>query len=385
MKSRSHTDHDVVVIGAGQTGLAAGHHLARHGIEFVILEAGQRVGDVWRRRYDSLLLYSPAKYDALPGLPFPLPGHAFPTGRQMGDYLEAYAAHHDLPVRTGERVVHMASAGGGGDGYEITAGDSRYRARQVIVATGPFQRPFVPEFAARLDPAIRQVHSSDYRNPGQLAHGPVLVVGVSHSGADIAHEVATAGHRTMLSGTDRGQLPFSVDSRRMRLAWPLMRFVASRVLTLGTPMGRKLAPKVRAHGGPLLRIRRTDLDHAGVRRHPARTAGVQDGRPLLADGTVVDVANVIWCTGFQPDFGWIELAVAGEDGWPQQVRGVAESAPGLYFLGLPFLHAFASMLVLGAGRDAGYVVDQIARRRAADGDPRSGRSSDEERSGARAS
>jgi putative flavoprotein involved in K+ transport len=385
MKPRPQADYDVVVIGAGQTGLAAGHHLARRGIEFVILEADQRVGDIWRRRYDSLLLYSPAKYNALPGLPFPLPGHTFPTGRQMADYLEAYAAHHDLPVRTGERVVRLAPAGGGGDGYELTAGDARYRARQVIVATGPFQRPFVPEFAAHLDPAIRQVHSSDYRNPGQLTDGPVLVVGVSHSGADIAYEVAKAGHRTILSGTDRGQLPFSVDSRRMRLAWPLMRFVASRVLTLSTPMGRKMAPKVRAHGGPLLRVRRPDLEHAGIRRYPARTAGVQDGRPLLADGTVVDVANVIWCTGFHPDFGWIELPVAGEDGWPQQYRGVAELAPGLYFLGLPFLYAFASMLVLGAGRDAGYVVDQIARRRAAEGDPRPGRSTDEERSEVRAS
>jgi putative flavoprotein involved in K+ transport len=290
----------------------------------------------------------------------------------MADYLEAHTAQHRLPVRTGERVTRLRPAGGGGDGFEITCGASRYRARDVIVATGAFQRQYVPEFAAHLDPATRQLHSSDYRNPAQLADGPVLVVGVSHSGADIAYEMAQAGHPTILSGTDRGQLPFSVDSRRMQLAWPLMRFVASRVLTLGTPMGRKMAPKVRAHGGPLLRIRRTDLDHAGVRRYPPRTAGVQDGRPLLADGTVLNVANVIWCTGFRPDFGWIELPVVGEDGWPRHYRGVAESAPGLYFLGLPFLYAFASMLVLGAGRDAGYVVDQIARRRAAEREPRPG-------------
>ena len=140
------------------------------------------------------------------------------------------------------------------------------------------------------------------------------------------------------------------------------------------PHGPEDGPKVRAHGGPLLRIRRTDLDHASVQRYPARTAGVQDGRPLLADGTVLDVANVIWCTGFRPDFGWIELPVVGEDGWPQHYRGVAASAPGLSFLGLPFLYAFASMLVLGTGRDARYVVDQLARRRAAEREPRPGRS-----------
>lgn len=360
---RSDEQHDVVVVGAGQTGLAAGYHLARRGIDFVILEADLRVGDVWRRRYDTLKLYSPAKLDALPGLPFPLPGHAFPTGRQMADYLESYAAHHRLPVRSGQRVERLSPANDG-DGYELTAGAVRYRARQVIVATGAFQRPAVPEFAAQLDPAIRQLHSADYRNPAQLADGPVLVVGVSHSGADIAYEVAGAGHETVLSGIDRGQLPFSVDSRRMRHLWPVMRFVAGRVLTLGTPIGRRMAPKVRAHGGPLLRVRRPDLERAGVRRHLARTTGVSDGRPLLADGTVLDVANVVWCTGFRPAYEWIELPVIGEDGWPVQARGVVESAPGLYVLGLPFLYAFASMLVLGAARDAEYVTDRLAARRA---------------------
>jgi putative flavoprotein involved in K+ transport len=169
---------------------------------------------------------------------------------------------------------------------------------------------------------------------------------------------------TILSGVERGQLPFSVDSRRMRLLWPVMRFVASSVLTLGTPIGRKVAPKVRAHGGPLLRVRRTDLERAGVRRYLARTTGVRDGRPLLADGTALDVANVIWCTGFRPDFSWIELPILGEDGWPLQSRGVVEVALGLYFIGLPFLYAFASMLVIGAARDAEYVTEQVADNRA---------------------
>jgi putative flavoprotein involved in K+ transport len=363
MADQSSGQHEVVIVGAGQSGLAAGYHLARRGIEFVILEADPQVGDVWRRRYDSLRLYSPAKLDALPGHPFPLPGHAFPTGSQMADYLRSYAAHHRLPVRTSVRVDRLRPSADGSDGYELLAGGSRYRARQVIVATGPFQRPFIPDFAAQLHPAVRQLHSAEYRNPAQLVDGPVLVVGVSHSGADIAYEVARAGRPTMLSGVDRGQLPFSVDSRRMRLLWPVMRFVAGTVLTLRTPVGRKLAPKVRAHGGPLLRVRRADLERAGVRRYLERTIGVENGRPRLADGTVLDVTNVIWSTGFRPDFSWIDLPVLGEDGWPVQERGVVQSAPGLYFLGLPFLYAFASMLVVGAARDAAHVADRVASQR----------------------
>jgi putative flavoprotein involved in K+ transport len=366
MNAPSSNHHEAIVIGAGQAGLAAGYHLARRGIEFVILEAGRRVGDVWRERYDSLLLYSPARYDSLPGLPFPLAGHAFPTGRQMADYLEAYANHHRLPVETGvriDRVRALNEAGGGG--YAIWAGDRRYQANQVIVATGAFQRPHVPELAGRLRPGIRQLHSADYRGPHQLADGPVLVVGLSHSGADIAHEVAEAGHRTFVSGAAHGQLPFSVDSRRARLAWPLMRFVAWNVLTLRTPIGRKMAPKVRAGGGPLLRVRRGDLTAAGVTLHEARTVDVDGrGRPVLSDGTALDVANVVWCTGFRPDYGWIELPVIGEDGWPRERRGVVDDSPGLYFLGIPFLYSFTSMLVLGAGRDAAHVVDRLAARAA---------------------
>jgi putative flavoprotein involved in K+ transport len=355
--------HEVVVIGAGQAGLAAAYHLAQRGIEFVILEASVRVGDVWRNRYDSLLLYSPARYDALPGHRFPLGRNAFPSGVQMGDYLEAYVAHHQLPVRTGVRVDSLGAASDASEGYLITAGARTYGANEPIVATGAFQRPYVPEFAAQLDPHIRQLHSADYRNPGQLADGAVLVVGLSHSGADLAHEVAQAGHHTMLSGKDHGQLPFSVDSRRGLLAWPIMRFVAWNLLTLSTPIGRKMAPEVRKGGGPLLRIRRRDLDRAGIERFEARTTGVSDGRPMLADGTVLDVANVIWCTGFRPDYRWIDLPVIGEGGWPKEYRGVVDSSPGVYFLGIPFLYSITSMLVIGAARDAAYVVERIARRR----------------------
>ena len=352
---------DTIVIGAGQAGLSAGYHLARRGVPFVILDADARIGDHWRDRWDSLRLYSPARYDSLPGMRFPAPSSHWPTGREMADYLEAYARRFDLPVRSGTRVDRVEPIGGGF--FVSTADGVRLAARHVIVATGPFRQPNVPAFAAELDPSIRQLHSHDYRNPAQLSPGPVLVVGLSHSGADIAFEAANAGHRTILSGKSHGQMPIKVtDTKRAMLGWPVVEFVFGHVLTMRTPMGRRMRPEIRKGGGPLLRVRLGDLDRAGVERHDAKTVGVRDGRPVLADGTVLDVANVIWATGYRPDYSFVAAPIVGDDGWPIEERGVSPTVPGLYFLGVPFQYAFSSMLVAGAGRDAGYVVEQVAKR-----------------------
>ena len=352
----------VVVIGAGQAGLSAGHHLGKRGIPFLVLEANERIGDNWRSRWDTLRLYSPAANDALPGMAFPASRSTYPSGRQMGDYLESYAQNGRLPVRTGVHVDRLRRRDDGQAGFIVDAGDRRYEADQVIVASGPFSDPRIPAFASQLDPAIRQIHSKDYRRPSQLQDGPVLVVGASHSGADLALEAAKAGHPTVLSGSIVGELPVPLESRRARAVFPLLVLVASHVLTLRTPIGRRMAPHVRSGGGPLLRVRRVDLDAAGVERTDERTTSVRDGKPVLADGRVLDVANVLWCTGFRPDYAWIEAPIVADDGWPTQTRGVVESVPGLYFLGLPFLYSFTSMLVAGAGRDAAYVVDRVADR-----------------------
>jgi putative flavoprotein involved in K+ transport len=355
---------DTVVIGAGQAGLSAGYHLRQRGMPFVILDADERIGDHWRDRWDSLRLYSPAKYDSLPGKAFPAPSAHWPTAKEMADYLESYAAWHSLPVRSGTRVDRVEQADGA---LVVSAADgTRFVARQVIVATGPFRQPNVPSFAADLDPSICQLHSHAYRDPSQLRDGAVLVVGLSHSGADIAFEAAGAGHRTILSGKAHGQMPIRVtDSKRAMIGWPIVEFVFGHVLTMRTPMGRKMRPDVRKSGGPLLRVRLGDLDRAGVERHDARTVGVRDGKPLLADGTVLDVGTVIWATGYKPDYAFIAAPVTGDDGWPVEERGVSPTVPGLYFLGIPFQYAFSSMLVAGAGRDANYVVERIAERAAA--------------------
>jgi len=349
---------ETVIIGGGQAGLAAGYYLTRRGRSCVILDAEERVGDSWRKRWPSLKLYSPARVDGLPGMPFPAPRHSFPTGYEMADYLEAYATRFDLPVRQG---MHVDALSKNGERYAVAAGDSQFEADNVVVATGVMQMPVVPEFAAELDPRIRQLHSSDYRSPAQLQDGAVLVVGAAHSGGDIAFE-AVVGHRTVLSGRNTGQLPFSVESRRARAIFPVLKFLATRVLTMNTPIGRKMRPEIRSHGGPLLRIRSADLEAAGVERVFARTVGVRDGLPMLEDGSVVDVSNVIWCTGFRPDYSWIDLPLDYDDGFPSQFRGAAPSSPGLYFIGMLFLHSFSSMLILGAGRDAERVAKHLVSR-----------------------
>ena len=354
------TEHfETVVIGAGQAGLALGYHLARRGRPFVILEARRRVGDVWRDRFDSLRLYSPARYDGLPGMPFPGPAWSFPDKDELAGYLEDYARRFELPVRTGVAVDELTKPG---ERYVIRSGRRRFEADNVVVATGTWQAPVTPPFAAALDPSIRQLHSAEYRNPSQLQPGPVLVVGASHSGSDIAYEVARASHPTILSGRIRGQIPFRIEGRPARLVLPLMWFAANHVLTLRTPIGRRMSAEVRTKGGPLLRVKLADLTAAGVEHSAARVTGVGDGRPVLEDGRVLDVANVVWCTGFRKDLDWIRVAVAEEDGLPRQERGVVASSPGLYFVGLPFLQAFGSMLVGGVGRDARHVARHIAGR-----------------------
>jgi putative flavoprotein involved in K+ transport len=355
---------ETVVIGAGQAGLATGYHLARRGRQFVILDAYQRVGDNWRCHWDSLRLYSPARAAALPGMRFPAPPMSYPTKDQMADFLETYASTFELPVRTGVRVRRVSREGGS---YLVATDGPSFLCDNIVVASGTFGRtPYVPDFAGELDPGIVQLHSSSYKNPAQLQPGGVLVVGASHSGGDIAFEAGTAGHPTVLSGRIHGQVPFDIEGKPAHVIFPIMFFLAKHLITMRTPLGRKIRPEVRAHGGPLIRVKRADLARVGVDMVPARTVGVRHGQPVLDGGRVLDVANVVWCTGFRQDFSWIDLPVTGDDGWPLETRGVVASSPGLYFAGLAFQYAFASMLVGGAGRDAEYVVKHLCARTPAD-------------------
>ncbi|HXH84479.1 MAG TPA: NAD(P)-binding domain-containing protein [Candidatus Tectomicrobia bacterium] len=356
MRAYDDREHfETVIVGAGQAGLATGYHLAAQGLDFVIVDV-RRVGDAWRQRWDSLRLFTPAALDGLPGMRFPAPPDAYPAKDEMADYLEAYAMRFGLPLRLGTSV-HRVSRNG--DGYALGMDAGMITADNVVVATGAFQRPRVPAFASALDPRIVQLHSAQYRRPEQLRDGPVLVVGAGNSGAEIAMDVA-ARHETWLSGRDTGQIPRVFT--RPGLPARLFQWVATSVLTIDRSIGRAYRRRALSRGTPLIRPRRQDLEAAGIRRVP-RTAGVRDGRPVLEDGRVLDVANVVWCTGFRPDFGWIDVPVFGTDGYPVHYRGVVDAAPGLYFMGLPFLSSLASSSVGGVGRDAEYIVRHVAARR----------------------
>jgi putative flavoprotein involved in K+ transport len=349
---------ETVIVGGGQAGLSVGYCLRRLGRDFVILDANERIGDAWRKRWDSLRLFTPARYNSLPGMPFPAPPYSYPTKNEMADYLEAYAARFALPARAGVRVDKLFRQG---ERFVVAAGDLCFEAENVVVATGGYHRARVPDFAPELDANIVQLHSSEYRRPSQLREGGVLVVGAGNSGAEIALEVSRS-HRTYLSGRHPGSEPTRAGGVADRLVTPVIWFVFSHVLTVRTPIGRRVAAQLRSHGLPLARVRPADLRAAGVERIHARTVGVQDGLPLLEDGRILDVTNVIWCTGFQPKYDWIDLAVFGGDGEPIHEHGVVATEPGLYFVGLFFLSAATSSLVGGVGKDAAYIAEQIALR-----------------------
>jgi putative flavoprotein involved in K+ transport len=348
-----------VVIGGSQAGLAAGYYLKQRDLPFVILDENDRIGDAWRKRWDSLRLFTPGRYDGLPGMAFPGSPWAYPTKDETADYLEAYARAFELPVRTGVRVNRLARSG---DRFEVTCGQQTLLAENVVVATGAFHNPRVPSFAPELNERIVQVHSKDYRNPSQIPEGGVLVVGAGNSGAEIAMELAPH-HQTWLSGPDTGQEPARAGTRLDHLLTPMMWFVATQ-LTVKTALGRKLRDHFinPPRGIPLGRVRRKDFAPAGIERVP-RMTGVRNGYPVLEDGRILEVSNVIWCTGFTPDYSWIDLSLPTHNGLPIHDRGIVESCPGLYFMGLLFLYSLSSALVGGVGRDAKHIVDHIVSTR----------------------
>ncbi|WP_315095465.1 NAD(P)-binding domain-containing protein [uncultured Cellulomonas sp.] len=348
-----------VVIGGGQAGLAASQALSAHGLPHVVLDAAARIGDSWRARWDSLRLFTPARFDGLPGRPYPGDPWALPTKDELADYLEAYAADLTLPVRTGVRVQRLSRSEGR---YVVEHDAGVLHAENVVVATGFDRVPRVPGFAAELGPDVVQLDASTYRGPHQVGPGDVLVVGAGNSGADIALELA-ATHRTYLSGRHPGELPWRIDNPLVRPLNRLVFWAFRHVLTTSTPVGRRARADVLAHSGPLIRVRSRDLTQAAVTRVP-RTTEVRGGLPVVADGRALDVSTVVWCTGFEPDHSWIDLPVFDRAGQPEHDRGVT-AEPGLYFLGLVFQHALASSMLQGVGADAAHIARRVAERAAA--------------------
>ncbi|MBZ5658585.1 MAG: NAD(P)/FAD-dependent oxidoreductase [Acidobacteriia bacterium] len=359
---------DTIVIGGGQSGLAAGYYLNCAGGSFLIVDANQRSGDTWRGRWDSLRLFSPAQYDSLPGRPLAMRKGTFPTKDVLADYLEDYASHFNMPILRGVRVTRVARQAGD---FMVECGDRTFSCANVIVAAGAYARPWIPDSSALLDSSIHQVHSSEYRRPGDVVGDQVLVVGFGTSGIEIAMELASAGRRVLLSGRPTVQALSKFVPAIFEGKNPILRLIGAaywnfihNVVTIDTPLGRKAKSQISLRGQPLVRLNRADALAAGI-EHVARLAGVTEGKPSLEDGRPLDISAVVWCTGFRPNYQFLELPELLLDGkgLPIAPHGIVEQIPGLYFVGLPFQVGLTSTLVGGAGRDAALVVRHIAQQR----------------------
>ncbi len=342
---------ETVVIGGGQAGLATGYHLKHLRLEHVILDENEEVGAAWRNRWDSLKLFSPTPYNNLPGMPCPGDAKSYPAKDDIANYLVAYADRFELPVKNGVKVKKVSMDG---DNYLIDTTEGEIVAENVVVATGTFHHPRVPKFADSLDSHIVQIHSSEYRRPSQIQKGSALVVGAGSSGAEIALELSKT-HKVWLSGRDPGKEP--------PLPTPVLWFIASKILNVSNPIGRKARNHILypPKGIPRGRIKSKELLKAGI-DWVGRTSGTKDGLPELENGRLLEASNVIWCTGYVTDFSWIDLPVFDDYGYPNHRRGVVESQPGLYFMGLLFQHTVTSSLIGGVGKDAKYVAKHIRNR-----------------------
>lgn len=354
---------DTVVIGGGQAGLAMGYYLSKQKRDFVILDAHDRAGDSWRRRWDSLRLFTPTGFNNLPGMPFPKFRNHFPTKDEMADYLESYVARFEIPMLFNTRVEEVIRDD---EYYLIAASALHLKASHVIVATGAHPTPHVPAFASQLDPAINQLHSAAYRNLGQLRDGTVLVVGAGNSGVEIALDLAPR-HSVWLAGRNTGFIPADYGKFSYEVGIILFKALMQH-LTIDTPPGRWIVQRAREFRGghPVVGVTPEDLLRVGIQRVP-RVTGVSRGHPVLEDGNILDVPNIIWSTGFVRDYRWIRLPVLDAKGDPIHHRGVVQAEPGLYFVGLPYQSSVLSGLVAGADADAKYIAKQInIRARAID-------------------
>jgi putative flavoprotein involved in K+ transport len=349
---------DVLVIGGGQAGLAMGYLLAQRGLRFEIVDAAAGVGAVWRSRWDSLRAFTPAQYDNLPGLAFPAAPDTYPGKDDVADYLQAYAAHFELPVRPGTQVTSLTRSNGG---YLARTKGGAWEARQVVVATGPFQVPFIPPIATGLDPGVRQLHSAGYRNPATMPPGRVLVAGAANSGCQIAEELA-ATHRVELSA---GQRMPAVPQRPLgRDVWWWASLLGLDRVTAGSRLGRRLATRDQVIGGGPRQLTRRH----GVRIRP-RATGAAGRTVRFADGAAAEFDAVVWATGFTTDHSWIDVpGVHNERGRILHQRGVTP-APGLYVLGLTWQHTRTSALLGWVRNDAAFLAEQITSRTDERADP----------------
>ena len=340
---------DVVVIGGSQAGLAVGYHLAQRGPRFMILDAGSETGHVWRSRWDSLTLFTPSQYSGLPGMAFPSPKDTYPSKDDVSTYLQSYASAFDLPVRLNAKVTSLTRRD---DIYVVATADAEFTASKVVVATGPFQVPFVPPIADEVDDAVLQIHSADYRNPAQLPEGGhVLVVGGGNSGFQIAEELAANRKVDLSVGKRIPSLPQRLLGKD--LFWWLSGIGFMKIST-DSRLGRKLSKRDVLIGSSARRLRRSGVT---LRKRLVSAAG---RRAVFDDGSEQDVDAIVWATGYRSGFSWIDIpGVRDERGGSIIHRRGVTDAPGLFFVGLTWQHTRGSALIGFVGGDAAFIAGRI--------------------------
>jgi putative flavoprotein involved in K+ transport len=342
------SSYEVVVVGAGQAGLAIGHFLRRQGRDFVIHERAGQIAPAWRERWDSLTLFTPRRYSGLPGLPFPGDPDGYPTRDEVIAYLERYADTFDLPIEVRSEVKELNP---GDDGrFRLDVDGRTIAADQVVVATGPFQTPYVPKLAERLAGDVFQTHAVGYRRPDEVPEGTVLVVGGGNTGFQIAKELSNTRKVVLSVGSRQTPLPQRLLGRD--LFWWLTK---ARILekTIGSRLGQKLSTRETLIGSSRRELKR----RYGVELKPRVVdAG---GRVRFQDGSELQVSAVIWATGYRPDYSWIKLPIFDADGRVRHGRGVTD-VPGLYFLGLTWQYTRGSALLGWVRDDAEFIAERIA-------------------------
>ena len=344
----SWADLDVAVVGGGQAGLAMGHYLREQGLRFVIFERGGSIAPAWRERWDSLTLFTPRRYSALPGLPFPGDPDGYPTRDEVIAYLERYAETFELPIELDNEVRRLSHQGGR---FVLEIDGRTATADQIVVATGPFQTPFVPMLASNLDPGVWQGHSTGYRRPGDVPEGAVLVVGGGNTGFQIAKELS-ATHEVRLSvGSKQKPLPQRIGGRDLFWWLTKTRLLAT---TVESRLGRRLQ-----HRDTLIGSTPRELERRyGVELKP-RAINAAGRTVRFEDGSELEVDAVIWATGYRPDFSWIDLPIIDSNGRLRHRRGVAD-VPGLYFLGLTWQWTRGSALIGWVKDDAAFLTERLA-------------------------
>jgi putative flavoprotein involved in K+ transport len=344
---------EVAVIGGSQAGLAMGYYLAQQGRRFVIFERSSSVAPAWRERWDSLKLFTPRRYSALPGLPFPGNPDDYPTRGEVIAYLEQYAETFELPIEFNSDVRRLAREEGR---FVLDVDGRRIAADQVVIATGPFQSPFVPKLAGDLGSDVWQAHSTGYRRPSDVPEGTVLVVGGGNTGFQIAKELS-ATHKVMLSvGSKQKPLPQRLAGRD--LFWWLTKSGLIHK-TVESRLGQRLKDRDTLIGSSPRELKK----RYAVELKP-RASSASGRTVTFADGSEVEVAAVIWATGYRPDYSWVDLPVLDSNGRLQHRRGVTD-VPGLFFLGLTWQWTRGSALIGWVKDDAAFLSELVAASREA--------------------